>query len=64
MKKAYCPPFSLQTRMNFLGTDCTVTGLSRTISEEDSTFIGHQRTLIWNHWSHEETPKIGLTKLP
>ena len=29
-----------------------------------TTFIGHQRTLIWNHLTHEETQKIGLTKPP
>ncbi len=64
MKKAHCPPFSLQTRLSFLGRDCTVTDLSHTISEEDPTFIGHQRTLIWDHLTHEETQQIGLTKPP
>lgn len=62
--KAYCPPFKLQTTLNFLGMDCVVTDLSHTISNEDPTFIGHQRTLIWEHLSHEETQKIGLTKPP
>jgi kynurenine formamidase len=64
MKKAYCPPFRLQTKLNFLGIDCTVTDLSHTISTEDPTFIGHQRTLIWSHLTHEETQKMGLTKPP
>lgn len=64
MKKAFCPPFSLQTKMNFLGEDCIVTDLSHTITEDDPTFIGHQRTLIWNHLSHEETIQFGLTKAP
>lgn len=50
--------------MNFLGMDCIVTDLSHTITEEDPTFIGHQRTLIWDHLSHEETQKMGLTKAP
>lgn len=64
MKKAYCPPFRLQTKLNFLGIDCTVTDLSHTISTEDPTFIGHQRTLIWSHLTHEETQRMGLTKPP
>jgi kynurenine formamidase len=64
LKKAYCPPFQLQTQLNFMGQDCVVTDLSHTISEDDPTFIGHQRTLIWNHLSHEETQKMGLTKPP
>jgi kynurenine formamidase len=63
-KLAFCPPFRLQTTINFLGMDCVVTDLSHTISEDDPTFIGHQRTLIWNHLSHEETQKMGLTKPP
>ncbi|CAL1516299.1 Kynurenine formamidase [Chitinophaga sp. MM2321] len=62
--KAYCPPFKLQTKLNFLGIDCIVTDLSHTISKEDPTFIGHQRTLIWEHLSHDETQKMGLTKPP
>ncbi|HLG40823.1 MAG TPA: cyclase family protein, partial [Chitinophagaceae bacterium] len=64
MKKAFCPPFQLQTKLNFLGIDCVVTDLSHTITTEDPTFIGHQRTLIWNHLTHEETQKMGLTKPP
>lgn len=64
MKKAICPPFSLQTEMNFMGQNCIVTDLSHTISIDDPTFIGHQRTLIWNHLSHEETIEMGLTKPP
>lgn len=44
--------------------NCTVTDLSHTISEDDPTFNGHQRTLIWNHLSHDETQKLGLTKPP
>lgn len=44
--------------------ECTITDLSHAISMEDPTFVGHQRTLIWNHLSHEETQRIGLTKPP
>jgi kynurenine formamidase len=64
MNKAFCPPFRLQTEMQFMGQDCIVTDLSHTISTEDPTFIGHQRTLMWDHLSHDETQKMGLTKPP
>lgn len=62
--KASCPPFRLQTKLNFMGIDCTVTDLSHTISPEDPTFAGHQRVIMWDHLTHEETPALGLTKLP
>lgn len=64
MKKAFCPPFNLQAKIRLLGMDCNVTDLSHTITREDPTFIGHQRTLIWQHLTHEETQKMGLTKPP
>ena len=64
LKKAFCPPFKLQTSFNFMGIDCIVTNLSHTISTEDPTFVGHQITLIWSHLTHEETQKMGLTKPP
>ena len=35
LKKAFCPPFQLQTKMNFMGIDCIVTDLSHTITTED-----------------------------
>jgi kynurenine formamidase len=64
MKKAYCPPLRLQTKMNFMGHAVTVTDLSQGISPTDPTFAGHQRVVMWDHLTHEETPGLGLTKLP
>lgn len=64
INKAICPPFRIQTALDFLGVACTVTDLSHVISEDDPTFIGHQRTLLWDHLTHEETRRIGLTKAP
>lgn len=62
--EAYCPPFRLQTQMNFMGRDCIVTDLSHVYANDDPTFGGHQRTLIWEHLSHRETQEFGLTKPP
>ena len=56
--------FSFTDEIEFYRQDCTVTDLSYTISIDDPTFIGHQRTLIWDHLSHDETQKMGLTKPP
>ncbi len=50
--------------MTFLGRRVHVTDLSHVISPEDPTFGGHQRTLMWNHLTHEETQRLGLTKPP
>ncbi len=62
--KAVCPPMREQTEINILGKRCIVTDLSHKITMDDPTFAGHQRTIIWDHLTHEETPKFGLTKLP
>ena len=62
--KAYCPPFRVQTRIRFMGQACLVTDLSHPISPEDPTFAGHQRVVMWDHLTHEETPQLGLTKPP
>jgi len=62
--KAVCPPFRIQTRMRFMGRDCTVTDLSHPISPSDPTFGGHQRVVMWDHLTHEETIQFGLTKAP
>jgi kynurenine formamidase len=62
--KAYCPPFRDQLEMTFLGRRVHVTDLSHVISPEDPTFGGHQRTLMWDHLTHEETQRLGLTKPP
>jgi len=64
MIRAFCPPFADQTTLTFLGRRCHVTDLSHTVSTDDPTFPGHQRTLIWQHLSHEETQRLGLTKPP
>lgn len=64
MAKAVCPPAREQTVMTFMGHRCVVTDLSHTIAEDDPTFPGHQRTLIWQHLTHEETQRLGLTKPP
>ena len=52
---AHCPPFAEQTELAFLGRRCHVTDLSHAIQPDDPTFTGHQRTLVWQHLSHEET---------
>ena len=62
--KAFCPQFRLQTTMSFMGQRCTVTDLSHRISPKDPTFAGHQRVVMWDHLTHEETIKFGLTKAP
>jgi kynurenine formamidase len=47
-----------------MGRECVVTDLSHVISPQDPTFAGHQRTLMWDHLTHEETQELGLTKPP
>jgi kynurenine formamidase len=64
MSEATCPPYREQTTLTFLGKRCSVTDLSHTISPDDPTFPGHQRTVMWNHLTHEETIRLGLTKAP
>jgi len=61
---AFRPPKKLQTTMDFMGQTCIVTDLSHDLSPEDPTFVGHQRTLMWEHLTHDETQKMGLTKPP
>ncbi|MHB1007467.1 MAG: cyclase family protein [Chloroflexota bacterium] len=64
MGKAFCPPYATQSEMEFLGRQVTVTDLSHVRSAEDPTFFGHQRAVLWNHLTHEETIRLGLTKAP
>ncbi|MBI4278844.1 MAG: cyclase family protein [Armatimonadetes bacterium] len=64
MSKACCPPYQEQVELEFLGRRVLVTDLSHTISPDDPTFPGHQRTLMWDHLTHEETIRLGLTKAP
>jgi kynurenine formamidase len=61
---AFCPPFAEQASFEFMGRRCTVTDLSHVIQPDDPTFPGHQRTLVWQHLTHEETQRLGLTKPP
>jgi kynurenine formamidase len=60
----HCPPFAEQALVEFLGRRCIATDLSHIIAPDDPTFPGHQRTVIWQHLSHEETQRLGLTKPP
>jgi kynurenine formamidase len=64
MAIAHCPPYQVQTVVTFLGRRCIATDLSHVISPEDPTFPGHQRTVLWDHLTHEETIRLGLTKAP
>ena len=64
MRTAECPPFRDQTTIRFFGRQCSVTDLSHIIAMDDPTFPGHQRPVIWQHLSHEETQRFGLTKPP
>jgi kynurenine formamidase len=64
MPVAFCPPFAEQATFEFLGRRCAVTDLSHLIAEDDPTFPGHQRPLLWQHLSHEETQRLGLAKPP
>ena len=64
MERADCPPYRVQTTLELLGRRCVATDLSHLIATDDPTFAGHQRTVIWQHLSHEETQRLGLTKSP
>lgn len=61
---ADCPPYRLHTPIEILGRQCMVTDLSHDITNDDPVFPGHQRTVIWQHLTHDETQKLGLTKPP
>ncbi|HEV8637320.1 MAG TPA: cyclase family protein [Chloroflexota bacterium] len=63
-QQAFCPPYEEQATLSFLGRRVLVTDLSHVITPEDPTFVGHQRTLMWDHLSHEETIRLGLTRAP
>ena len=47
-----------------LGRACTATDLTNDISHDNPTFKGHQRTVMWQHLSHDDVQKFGLTKAP
>lgn len=59
-----CPPPAIHSRIELLGRQCTVTDLSHEIAPSNPTFKGHQRTVMWQHLSHEDVQQFGLTEPP
>ena len=51
-------------KVEILGRTCTATDLTNDISTDNPTFKGHQRTVMWQHLSHDDVQKFGLTKPP
>ncbi len=64
MPIAPCPDFRLQATVSLFGHDYLATDLSHDIGPSNPTFVGHQRTVLWDHLTHEETIRSGLTKAP
>lgn len=64
MQKPICPEFKEQTQIRFLGKEYNVTDLSHELGPSNPTFPGHLKTVLWDHLTHEETLKSGLTKAP
>lgn len=64
LRVADCPPYRTRTVVEVLGRRCVATDLSHEIASDDPVFPGHQRTVVWQHLTHEETPKLGLTTPP
>ena len=59
-----CPAPAVHATVEILGRTCTATDLSNDISPVNPTFKGHQRTVMWQHLSHDDVQKFGLTKAP
>ena len=59
-----CPPPAVHSSVQILGRRCTATDLTNEISPANPTFKGHQRTVMWQHLSHEDVLQFGLTKAP
>lgn len=59
-----CPPPEVHAKVEMLGRLCTATDLTNEISPANPTFKGHQRTVMWQHLSHEDVLKLGLTRAP
>ncbi len=59
-----CPLPTIHSKIEFFGKTYTTTDLSNEIGNENPTFKGHQRTVVWQHLTHEETQKFGLTNPP
>ena len=54
----------MHAKVEILGRTCTATDLTNDISTGNPTFKGHQRTVMWQHLSHDDVQKFGLTKPP
>jgi len=59
-----CPLPAVHASVEILGRRCTVTDLTNDISPDNPTFKGHQRTVMWQHLTHDEVLRFGLTKAP
>ena len=59
-----CPPPSVHAKVEILGRTCTATDLTNDIGPANPTFKGHQRTVLWQHLSHDDVQKFGLTRPP
>ena len=59
-----CPPPAIHSRVELLGRQCTVTDLSHEIAPSNPTFKGHQRTVMWQHLSHQDVQQFGLAEPP
>ncbi len=59
-----CPHPKIHDTIEFFGKKYTVTDLANNVANDNPTFKGHQRTIVWQHLTHEETQKFGLTKPP
>jgi kynurenine formamidase len=62
--KAVCPEFREQTEVEIFGEKYILTDLSHDLSPKNPVFTGHLKTVMWDHLTHEETMKSGLTKAP
>ena len=62
--KAFCPEFRIQTEVEIFGEKYVVTDLSHDLSPKNPIFPGHLKNVMWDHLTHEETVKSGLTKAP
>ena len=59
-----CPPPAIHSTIELLGKPCTVTDLSHEIAPSNPTFKGHQRTVMWQHLSHQDVQQFGLAEPP
>ena len=59
-----CPSPAVHSTVEILGRRCTATDLTNEISPSNPTFKGHQRTVMWQHLTHDDVLQFGLTKAP